>query len=62
MASGSSNLRELKNLVDTLKLMAQAGELEGSEVFIFTDSSTAEAAFFKDSSKSRRLFELILEL
>ena len=62
MANGSSNLRELKNLVDTLKLMAQAGELEGSEVFIFTDNSTAEAAFFKGSSKSRLLFELILEL
>ena len=62
IANGSSNLRELKNLVDTLKSMAQDGELDGAEVFIFTDNSTAEAAFFKGSSKSRLLFELILEL
>ena len=62
MDKGSSNLRELKNLVDTLKAMAVSGELEGAEIFIFTDNSTAEAAFFKGSSKSRLLFELILEL
>ena len=62
MDKGSSNLRELKNLVDTLKVMAESGELEGAEVFIFTDNSTAEAAYFKGSSKSRLLFELILEL
>ena len=62
MRSGSSNLCELKNLVDTLTKMAKANELEGSEIFIFTDNSTAEAAFFKGSSKSRALFELVLEL
>ena len=62
MDKSSFNLRELKNLVDTLKKMADNGELEGSETFIFTDNSTAEAAFFKGSSKSRLLFELILEL
>ena len=62
MDNSSSNLRELKNLVDTLKKMAVDGELEGSETFIFTDNSTAEAAFFKGSSKSKLLFELILEL
>ena len=42
--------------------MAEANELEGSEIFIFTDNSTAEAAFFKGSSKSRVLLELILDL
>ena len=47
MNSGSSNLRKLKNLVDTLKKMAETNKLEGSEIFIFTDNSTAEAAFFK---------------
>ena len=62
MQEGSSNLRELKNLVDTLKKMAESNELEGSEIYIFTDNSTAEAAFFKGLSKSRLLFELILEL
>jgi len=48
--------------VDTLGLMAKRGELKGLEIFIFTDNSTAEAAFFNGSSKSRKLFELILEL
>ena len=62
MDNTSSNLRELKNLVDTLKKMAESNELEGSEIFIFTDNSMVEAAFFKGSSKSRLLFELILEL
>ena len=62
MDKGSSNLQELKNLVDTLKAMALSGKLEGAKIFIFTDNSTAEAAFFKGSSKSRLLFELILEL
>ena len=46
MDKGSSNLQELKNLIDTLKAMALLGELEGAEIFIFTDNSTAEAAFF----------------
>ena len=62
MENGSSNVRELKNLVDTLKKMADANELDGSEIYFFTDNSTAEAAFFKGSSKSRLLFELILDL
>ena len=52
MDKSLSNLRELQNLVDTLKKMASTGELEGSEIFIFTDNSTAEAAFSKGSSKS----------
>ena len=62
MNDRSSNLRELKNLVDTLKHMAETNELEGSDIFIFTDNSTAEAAFFKGSLTSKLLFELILEL
>ena len=33
----------------------------GVELFIFTDNSTAENAFYKGSSNSRKLFELILK-
>ena len=36
--------------------------LAGSEIFIFTDNTTAEAAFWKRTSKSRTLFELVLRL
>ena len=43
VADASSNFRELKNLVDTLGLMARRGELKGLEIFIFTDNSTPKA-------------------
>ena len=42
--------------------MANRGELKGSEIFIFANRSTAEAAFFNGSSKLRKLFKLILDL
>lgn len=61
-AENSSNWRELQNLVDALKEEAKLGNLKGVEVFLFTDNSTAEGAFFNGSSASRKLFELILEL
>ncbi|KAL7574950.1 hypothetical protein ACA910_010773 [Epithemia clementina (nom. ined.)] len=34
----------------------------GTEVFVFTDNSTAEAAFFKGTSTSKLLFKLVLRL
>ena len=52
----------MQNLVDALKEEAKLGNLKGVEVFLFTDNSTAEGAFFNGSSSSRKLFELILEL
>jgi hypothetical protein len=36
--------------------------LSGHELFVFTDNSTAEAAFWKGSLTSRKLFELVLRL
>ena len=62
MDDSSSNLRELLNLVDCLKRMEKEGSLAGTEAFIFTDNSTAESAFFKGTSSSPKLFELVLEL
>ena len=58
----SSNYRELRNLTETLELMAADGTLAGTELFLFTDNSTAESAFDKGSSSSRLLFELVLRL
>jgi hypothetical protein len=55
----SSNYRELRNLVDSLDEMGGKGELCGVEIFLFTDNSTAEAAFNRGSSSSPRLYELI---
>ena len=37
-------------------------DLRGSEIFIFTDNSTAEAAYWKGTSCSEQLFELVLRL
>ena len=62
MQDSSSNLRELLNLVDTLEKMQTEGELKGTEIYVFTDNSTAELAFFKGTSKSVKLHELVLRL
>jgi len=42
--------------------MERDGDLKGTEVFIFTDNSTAERDFFKGSSKGRILHDLVLRL
>ena len=42
--------------------IAFENSLEGYEIFMFTDNSTAEAAFCKGTSSSPLLFELVLEL
>ena len=55
-------MREYLNLVDTLEEMCKAGNLKGTEIFLFTDNSTSEAAFFNGSSKSEKLFKLVLRL
>jgi len=58
----TSNHRELRNLADMVRCMETGGDLKGTEVFIFTDNSTAERAFLKGSSTSRILHELVLRL
>jgi hypothetical protein len=56
----SSNYRELYNLVARLEELVAEGKLDGCEVFIFTDNTTAEAAFYKGNSSSKHLYELVL--
>ena len=58
----SSNYRELRNLVETLEMSGASGELNGKEVFLFMDNSTAEAVAAKGSSTSPLLYELVLRL
>ena len=58
----SSNFRELTNLVESIEERIKEGGLNGSEIFLFTDNSTAEAAFYKGTSSSEKLFEAILRL
>lgn len=60
--TASSNYRELSNLVEAIEDGVSRGQLKEAEIFLFTDNSTAENAFFKGSSSNRRLFELVLRL
>jgi hypothetical protein len=56
----SSNWREYINLVEAIERTVVEHNMRGPEFFIFTDNSTAEAAFWKGTSKSSLLFELVL--
>jgi hypothetical protein len=56
----SSNWQELNNLLEALERIVVEQALSGSEIFIFTDNSTAEAAFWKGISGSPLLFELVV--
>ena len=58
----SSNYKELRNLVDTVKGEAEAGWLRNCEFFLFTDNSTAKSCFYQGTSKSRHLHGLVLKL
>jgi hypothetical protein len=58
----SSNYRELRNLVETVEEEAAAGRLKQSELWLFTDNSTAESCFARGSSTSVLLHELVLRL
>jgi hypothetical protein len=62
MDGSTSNFRELYNLVDAVEKECKAGRLEDAELFLFTDNSTAEAAFYRGTSSSKLLFELVLRL
>lgn len=58
----SSNFREFNNLVETLEKEYATGNLENLEVFICTDNEVTEKAFYKGTSKSPKLFDLVLRL
>ena len=58
----SSNYRELRNLVEAVEVEAKAGRLSNTEMWLYTDNSTAESCFYKGGSSSKLLHELILRL
>ena len=58
----SSNFRELENLAQCLEEEIKKGVLHGAEIFIFTDNSTAESGYYKGTSSSKPLFEIVLRL
>jgi len=58
----SSNYRELSNLVLAVEEAVEQGHLRDCELFLFTDNSTAEGAYYRGTSPSRLLFDLVLRL
>jgi hypothetical protein len=62
MREESSNYREFCNLVETIESLVTRGTLRGHELFMFTDDTTSEAAFFKGTSSSKKVFNLVLRL
>jgi hypothetical protein len=58
----SSNYKELHNLTDAVKDGLSSGDLTHSELFVFTDNSTAEGAFYRGNTDSQMLFDLVLRL
>jgi hypothetical protein len=55
-----SNFRELQNLVESIEYEVKRGHLRNAELFMFTDNSTAEVAYYQGLSKNKKLFELVL--
>ncbi len=62
MNGSSSNYKEASNDIKSLETMGKQGLLSGTEIFFFTDNSTAEAVFFNGSSKNEKLFNLVLRM
>ena len=58
----SSNYRELLNLVETIEEEGRGGSLKDTEIWLFTDNSTAKSCFNKGSSSSPLLHGLVLRL
>jgi len=58
----SSNYRELANLIYAIEDAYNKQLLNDVELFFFTDNTTAESVFYKGTSTSERLFNLILRL
>jgi hypothetical protein len=58
----SSNYHKLKSFVEAVEEEAKEGYLTNSELWLFTNNSTAESCFHKGSSSSRALHDLVLQL
>ena len=59
----SFNYKEASNLVLCLKrLLCDGAVKRGSELYLSTDNEIAECTYFRGSSQSSRLHQMILEL
>jgi hypothetical protein len=60
--SVTSNSRKLHTLVESIEEGVLLGDLLQSELFVITDNTTAEGAYYCGNSDNRHLFQLILHL
>lgn len=58
----SLNFQELNNLVTHVEETAAQGHLRLVEMFLYTDNSTAEAAYYNGASSDKELDELVVQL
>jgi hypothetical protein len=58
----SSHWRELANLVQSIEVEVRERGLTDCDIFLFTDNTMVEAAYWKGTSKSEWLFDLVLQL
>ena len=58
----SSNWKEFTNCVEAMEEEAEKGNLSSTELFFFTDNTTVERCFYKGSSSSKKLLDLIIQL
>ena len=57
-----SNWKELRNCVGAIEEGVASGELNDCEVFMFTDNTVAERAYYGGTSSDKHLFTLTLRL
>ena len=58
----SSNYKELRNLVESVENLYLEGKLRDCELFLLTDNLVADYIYYKGTSTSRLLNELVLRL
>ena len=58
----TSNNRKLRNMVEAVEEDAEAGRMEGVELFFITKNSMAEAVYYQGNSSDKDIFDLLLRL
>jgi hypothetical protein len=58
----SLNCREVENLTDRLECLVGEGSLQNHEVFLITDNSAFEGAYYKGHSPSRELSDILFRV
>jgi hypothetical protein len=57
-----SNYKELRNLLNALIRAGLEGSLTGREIFLYTDNQVVEGSYYRGTTASKSLFELVVEL